>query len=194
MERLGDLVDRTSLLAEEARVNTPKVVALSGPMEANGNPAAAYETSVFNALLRGRSTLGIKTVNQCRNVRVDGLLELDDGRLLALEIKYRMNWPKACQACAQIIWFKSYPPTMQYALAGGVVVFEEFSGDWARRKPKWVLENGWNYWLTDHQTVEGLPVRLLKFRDGAFESYEMALSAARATAHQSQMTTIAADK
>ena len=122
--------------------------------------------------------LGIKQVNQCRNVRIDGLLELKDGRKLALEIKYRMNWPKACQACAQISWFKNYPPTKQYELAGGVVVFENFSGDWADRKPKWLLENGWNYWLTDHQYAEGLPVRLLRFRDGTFESYEMAFAGA----------------
>jgi hypothetical protein len=42
-----------------------------------------------------------------------------------------MNWEKACQACAQIIWFKNYPPTKQYRLSGAIVVFEEFTGDCA---------------------------------------------------------------
>lgn len=178
MDSLAELLDRGQLSPEHARVNSPTVTALSNTLEPAGSAATAYEREVFNALLRNRSMLGIKQVNKCRNVRIDGLLELEDGRKLALEIKYRMNWPKACQACAQISWFKNYPPTKQYDLAGGVVVFEEFSSDWARHKPKWLLENGWNYWLTDHQYAEGLPVRLLRFRDGTFESYEMALAAA----------------
>lgn len=146
-----------------------------------GNATKVYEIEVFNALLRDRSALGIRQVNQCRNVRIDGLLELDDGRRLALEIKYRMNWPKACQALAQVSWFKNNPATKKYGLSGAVVVFEEFTGDWVRRKPKWLLENGWNFWLTDHKEIEGLPTRLLRFRNGAFESYEMALAAAAST-------------
>lgn len=182
MERLGDLIDRGRLSPEAARTNAPALRPLEEPLPAVGNAAAAYERAVLNAFLRDRSTLGIERVNQCRNVRIDGLLDLDDGRRLALEVKYRMNWEKACQACAQVGWFKNYPPTMHYALSGGVVVFEEFSGDWARRKPKWVLENGWNYWLTDHQSIEGLPVHLVRFRHGAFESYDMAFSAAQAAA------------
>jgi hypothetical protein len=180
MERLGDLIDRGRLRPEDARVNTPKVTALSDPMEMTGSAPAAYQRSVFNALLRDRTMLGIRQVNTCSAVRIDGLVDLDDGRRLALEVKYRMNWPKACQACAQIAWFKNYEPMVQYELSGGLVVFEEFSGDWARRKAKWLLENGWNYWLTDHQFAEGLPVRLLRFRDGRFESYEVALAAAEA--------------
>jgi hypothetical protein len=30
-------------------------------------------------------------------------------------------------------------------LTSGLVVFETFTGDWARRKPKWLLENGWSF-------------------------------------------------
>jgi hypothetical protein len=182
MERLADLIDRGQLSPEHARVNSPTVSALSNPLETNGNAAAAYERNVFNALLLDRSMLGLKQVNRCRNVRIDGLLELEDGRRLALEVKYRMNWPKACQACAQIAWFKNYERVKEYKLSGGVVVFEEFSSDWKRRKPKWLLENGWNYWLTDHQYAGGLPVRILRFRDGRFESYEMALASAQSMA------------
>jgi hypothetical protein len=92
------------------RLRRPTVRALDAPIAPKGNAATAFEIAVFNALLCERSTLGIKQVNRCRNVRIDGLLDLEDGRRLAVEIKYRMNWEKACQACAQIIWFKNYPP------------------------------------------------------------------------------------
>jgi hypothetical protein len=94
VESLADLLDRGQLSPEHARVNSPTVTALSNALEANGNAATAYEREVFNALLRDRSMVGIKHVNLCRNVRIDGVLELEDGRRLALEVKYRMNWPK----------------------------------------------------------------------------------------------------
>src|SRR5438552_10627191 len=107
IEPLANLID-SDPSPENARVNSPTVRALDAPIAPKGNAATAFEIAVFNALLRERSTLGIKQVSRCRNVRIDGLLDLEDGRRLAVEIKYRMNWEKACQACAQIIWFKKY--------------------------------------------------------------------------------------
>lgn len=181
MEPLATLIGREPS-PEDARVNTPTVQAIDAPLAPKGNAATVFEIAVFNALLRERSILGIKQVSRCRNVRIDGLLELDGGQRLAVEVKYRMNWEKACQACAQVIWFNNYPPTKQYRLDAAIVVFEEFTGDWARRKSSWLLENGWNYWLTDHREADGVPVRLVRFRDDAFESYEMAYAAAAAAA------------
>jgi hypothetical protein len=51
------------------------------------------------------------------NVRIDALLDLTDGRRVALE----------------------RPPS------SGLVVFESFTGDWTRQRPGWLLENGWDY-------------------------------------------------
>jgi hypothetical protein len=53
--------------------------------------AHAFEIAVFNFLLAHKQPLGISAVWRCRNVRVDGLLDLDDGRRMALKIKYAMN-------------------------------------------------------------------------------------------------------
>jgi hypothetical protein len=140
----------------------------------------AFEIAVFNFLLAYRKPLGISAVWRCRNVRIDGLVELDDERRIALEIKYRMNWEKACQACAQFGWYRTHVEEKEKPLSGGLVVFETFTGDWARRKPSWLLENGWSFFYTDHRQVEGLRVDLVRLRDGTLESFPTALAAAHA--------------
>jgi hypothetical protein len=67
-------------------------------------------------------------------------------------------------------------------LTSGLVVFETFTGDWARRKPNWLLENGWSFFYMDHREVEGLRVDLLRLRNGLLESFPTALAAARTKA------------
>jgi hypothetical protein len=107
------------------------------------------------------------------------LIDLANGRRVGLEIKYRMNWQKACQACAQFGWYRKHVGSKERPLAHGLVVFEAFSGDWARRRSSWLLENGWNYWYTEHREVEGLRVDLVRLREGVFESFADALAAAQ---------------
>ena len=92
-----------------------------------------------------------------------------------------MNWEKACQACAQFGWYRSHVEANEKPLASGLVVFETFTGDWARKKPKWLLQNGWSFFYMDHREVEGLRVDLLRLRDGTLESFPTALAAARAS-------------
>jgi hypothetical protein len=60
--------------------------------------------------------------------------------------------------------------------------FEEFSGDWARRSPSRLLENGWNYLYTVHRGIGGVRVDLLRLRAGNYESFPAALTAAQAAA------------
>jgi hypothetical protein len=93
-----------------------------------------------------------------------------------------MNWEKACQACAQFGWYRAHVEAKEKPLSGGLVVFETFSGDWARRKPNLLLENGWSFFYTDHREVEGLRVDLVRLRDETLESFPMALAAARGKA------------
>jgi hypothetical protein len=157
VESLVELISR-EIAHEPARVNSPAARRVEVPTQAKGTETAphAFEIAVFNFLVAQAQPLGIEAVWQCRNVRIDGLLDLDEGRRLGLEIKYRMNWEK------------------------GLVVFETFTGDWARRKPNWLLESGWNFFYMDHHEVEGLRVDLVRFRGQTLESFSTALSAARA--------------
>ena len=89
-----------------------------------------------------------------------------------------MNWEKACQACSQFSWYRNRIEVKEKPIAGGLVIFEEFSGDWARRRPGWVLQNGWNYFYEDHHDVEGLRVDLLRLSDGELLTYRAAFDAA----------------
>jgi hypothetical protein len=120
---------------------------------------------------------GVERVWMCKNSRVDGLVEVrvddDQTMRLGLEIKYRMDWPKACQACAQIAWYQERVPLLGGdPIVGGLVVFEEFAQDWKKiPKKKRLLENGWGYWYTDHPHVhvngQVLPLHLARYRADA---------------------------
>ena len=155
MERLADTFGAT-VEPEPALVVKPSLVRLDGPLAATAGTTspASYETSVFNFLYARKHELGVRDVWKCRAVRIDGLLDLDDGQRVMLEVKYRMNWEKACQACAQFSWFFRHPEAQSPSPTGALVVFEEFTADWARRSPTRLLEEGWNYWYTDHSDVE----------------------------------------
>ena len=181
MESLADLFART-IAPEPARTNSPAARRIEAPIPGTGAETAprAFEIDVLNFLLAQKQPLGITDLWQCRNVRIDALLDLDDGRRVALEIKYRMNWEKACQACSQLAWYRNRVEAKEKPVSGGLVVFEAFTGDWARRKPNWLLENGWSFWYADHHDVDGLRVDLVRLRDGKFESFPAALAAARA--------------
>jgi hypothetical protein len=180
VESLSDLIAR-KIAPEPARINAPATRPIDVPLPVKGTETAprAFEIAVFNFFLAQRKPLGISELWHCRNVRIDGLLDLDDGHRVALEIKYRMNWEKACQAGSQFSWYRKHQ-AKEKPLSSALVVFEEFSGDWARRKPSWLLQNGWSFWYSDHQEVDGLRVDLVRLRDGMYESFPAALAAAGA--------------
>lgn len=178
--RLSDL-NRSLIAPEEARVLKPSFQLIQSPRLLRGteSPPATFEVEVFNFVFANRERLGVSSITRCRNVRVDGLIDLADGQRLALEVKYRMNWEKACQACSQFSWFVKRADAVERPVDGAIVVFRDFSADWARRSPSRLLENGWNYWYTDHHEVEGRPCNLVRLRDGTLESFPLALEAAR---------------
>ena len=183
MESLADLITR-DISPEPGRANTPAAHPVDRPILATGaeTEPRAFEIAVFNFLLENQGPLGVSAVWRCRNVRIDGLIDLADGRRIALEIKYRMNWEKACQACAQFGWYRTHVEANEKPLSSGLVIFEAFSGDWARRKAKWLLESGWSFFYTDHREVERLRVDLARLQGGMFETFPAALAAARASA------------
>jgi len=150
---------------------------------ANAQPSRKYEFDVFNFLLRNKDTLGIQTVFKFENLFIDGAILLDDGKTrLAVEIKLRMNWTKACQAGWQL---KHFITRTQEAKAnpvsGAIVFFEEFQGDgWHVKADCRLLQNGWNHWYEYHSKVEGRRVDLFRMCQGEIEHYGAALSASLA--------------
>lgn len=181
MERLSDLINQR-IDPEPGRVLDPGFRRVDTPLPIAGTASApaAYEVEVFNYLLACKEQLGVRDVWRCRSIRIDGLLDLENGQRVGLEVKYRMNWEKACQAGHQFSWFRKHPDAAARPIDSGVVVFEQFSGHWARRKKSWLLESGWNFWYMDHQDVDGFRVDLVRLLDGTFDSLPTALTAARA--------------
>jgi hypothetical protein len=147
------------------------------PITGHETPPSAFEKQVFNVLVSEKTRLGIREVWRCKNALIDGLIDLDDGRRLGLEVKYRMNWLKACQSGWQLSKFLTTEFAKERPLSGAVIFFETFSGDWARKAKTKVLQAGWNHWYIDHHKVEGLRVDLIRLHEGNVETYRMAYSA-----------------
>jgi hypothetical protein len=155
----------------------PSREVVSGPSSRAGTEKrhAAYEAEVLNLLFAKRQALGIQEVIRFRSTLIDGGLVLADGRMLAVEIKLRMNWAKACQSGWQIRQFmeraaiqqKAWPPS------GAVVFFEEFSGDWARSTISRGVERGWEHWYRWHAEIDKLRVDLVRVCKGRLDGHPL---------------------
>jgi len=173
MISIAELLSR-KISAEEKDHHSPKCLTLSEPLTRGSEKAhGQYETGVFNLLFAKCDTLGIKNVMKFKALLVDGALELVDGRRLAVEIKYRMNWEKACQAEYQFRNFLKRKQRMPFAVNGGLVFFNQFSGDWKKQSHRADFENGWIYWYVNHAEVDDLPLHLLRLQlpEGIIESF-----------------------
>jgi len=123
---------------------------------------ARFERQVIRYLRKHGHRHGIVDVKELRNVLVDGTVVLKTGRRLIIEIKYRMGWATACVADCQVDAFLRLPTGRRRRASGALVIFEEFNGDWARRRKGSKTENGWFHWYTGHCTAAGpfqLPAR-----------------------------------
>jgi hypothetical protein len=168
---LSELIGR-DITPETKSHHTPKVDSLSAPLKPNTEKAhGQYEAEVFNFLLANKEQLGIKDVVKFTALLVDGAVELIDGRRLAVEVKYRMNWEKACQAEWQFRTAMKRTTVWPFPVAGGIVIFEEFSGDWLLQPARRLLENGWNQWYSGHAEVDGGRLDLLRFRNEKMEGF-----------------------
>lgn len=171
MTTLSELIG-LQIIPEAKDANKANVHLLSAPiLERSKKPHRQYEAEVFNFLLAKRELLGIKSVMKFAALRVDGAVELMDGKRLALEIKFRMNWLKACQAEWQFRRFLNRIARRPFSVEGGMVVFEEFSGDWKRKAGCRQVENGWSNWYSSHAEVKGLRLDLLQLRAGDFKGF-----------------------
>jgi len=68
-------------------------------------------------------------VEQVKNARLDAQLLLRDGRRVFVEVKYRMNRPRACQAEWQFAEYAKLTGDRQTRRTCGLVIFGEFTGD-----------------------------------------------------------------
>jgi hypothetical protein len=119
------------------------------------------------------------TIFQFANLRVDGAIVLVDGRRLAIEIKFRMNWQKALEAGYELRRFLLSDEAKMNPVSGAIVFFEEFQGSGWHGLPKCrLLENGWNEWYRAHRNFEDYRLDLLRIRKGELEDFGAALAKA----------------
>jgi hypothetical protein len=171
--KLAEIIDRP--VPPPVIVRRPRrLVELTAP-RTSGRTAIPdqFESALLAYLVVHREPLGISQLLYAENLLVDGGVLLEDGRFLAFEIKYRMNWLKACQTGWQFGQFVRLAETVQRRPVGGLVFFEEFSGDWAR--PLGHSERGWANWYAGHAMLPGddsFRIDLIRFREGRLETAE----------------------
>lgn len=139
----------------------------------SGSAPRRFERRLFQYLLEQKKPLGIAKVFRFKNALLDGGLALEDGRFVLVEVKYRMNWAKACQAQWQFQGFVQSPIGRKYRSRHRIVFFEEFSGDWARASRQY--QRGWTNWYLDHCGAPQAELRfdLVRFAEGRLETNEM---------------------
>ncbi|KXK01554.1 MAG: hypothetical protein UZ17_ACD001001780 [Acidobacteria bacterium OLB17] len=170
MYTFSELISRTIVPEAKGR-HKPIVHTLSSRIEPKTKQApGVYEAEVFSFLFANKEELGIKAVMKFTALLVDGAVELTDGTRLAVEVKFRMNWQKACQAEWQFRTFLRMD-ARPFPVAGGVVIFQEFQGDWQRQAASRLLLNGWTEWYQGHADVDGFRLDLLRFHAGILEGF-----------------------
>ena len=108
-----------------------------------------FEKDVFTFLFKNKSKLGIDKLFRIYNCRIDGALKLRDrSEFVLLEIKYRLNWFKACNARIEFQLFNNHFVNKltfidRNEIHSGLIIFEEFSGDWKKQAKKRKRKNGW---------------------------------------------------
>jgi len=116
-----------------------------------------FEITVFNYLLEQKSILEINKIYKLKSSSADGILELEDGQTVLLEIKYALGWAKCCQARIQFqrfltegLYDKLCPNFNKPE--NGLIVFHHFSGDFAR--PRKNRECGWVYFYEEGNVLD----------------------------------------
>ena len=172
MAMIADIL-ATNPRPDDRKRRKPDWKEITEPLPTAGKrPDMAYESAVFNHLLANKDSLGIRRIHQLKNQRMDGELELVDGRLVAIEIKYRMNWLKACQSNSQLRSFLKMNEKRTPKTAAAIVFFEKFTGDWGRPLKLRNLLLGWVGWYVSHDFIDGIRLHAIRFENGVFETYD----------------------
>jgi hypothetical protein len=169
MRTISELIGRTIEPTGKVR-QPPKVQALlSCASSANlTSPSRIYELEAFNYLFENSRKLDIESVIKFDNLHVDGQIVLVDRRRFVIEVKYRMNWLKQCQAVWQFKKFLSTKEAETNPVSGAIIIFEEFTADWSKKanshaKNLW----GWEGWYLEvYNCIPEKPMHLLMWRQG----------------------------
>lgn len=173
MAKLTELIDTITEPTEKYVSKSPSIESIKPQVKPYKSAAKRFETNVFNFLSSNRTELGIANVSRLLNQRIDGIIETESSELLLLEIKYVMNWDNACRCNCQFEQYFKISKDQSQKCKRGIVIFEEFSGDWNRRPDKRKLEKGWHNWYQEHAKMfsRPFPIFLLQFDGKSLKSF-----------------------
>ena len=135
-----------------------------------------FEKEVLNYLFLNKKVLGIQKVYSLKNSRIDGLLRLDNNKVILIEFKYALNWKNTCNARVEIqnyiegnfhkkLKIEEAPPSR------AIVFFHHFSGDWEQKRKIFENKNGWSNFYEEEKLLREkcpiVPVDIVQFEDNS---------------------------
>lgn len=136
-----------------------------------------YEVEVFNYLYEHKTELGISKIYKLKNSLADGILKLDNDKMVLLEIKYALGWDKSSVARIQFQWFindKIYERLSLNKPNNALIVFDHFSGDWAKPQRKSYIEIGWHNFYIEEMLInkDNTKTDIVKLSNGILTCYQ----------------------
>ena len=148
----------------------PKIIKIS-----DCKKNSEYEMEVFQYLNDNKDKLSIKEVYKCNNVKIDGIIQINDDSIILVEIKKKLSWVSCSHARIQLDLFlnnyKKYKRRNSafnllkwYRKKRGLIIFKNFDDDWGEKNSKNCnIEKGWSQ-FSDHQKIlKRFPKKLLQF-------------------------------
>ena len=172
MNTIASIIDFKPEFKEKLDVKTTLCTPVDSiPLLDRKNPAKGYEDDVLRYLIDKKVELGIEQVYRYANSSLDGRVKLKDGRLIDIEVKYRMDWLKACQASWQFNHLMKERNDKFGAATNGIIFFEEFSGDWADMEKTHTIEKGWIHWYVDYYNRGEININLIQLQNGIIKKH-----------------------
>ena len=113
-----------------------------------------------------------------QNMRVDGAIELENGNMILIEVKFALNWKNSCNARIEIQRFNKNQKISGYfngkfpskLVSGALIVFNRFSGDWNRQRGDSNKEMGWFSFYEEECEIDFpcIPLHIVRLDEKGF--------------------------
>ncbi len=168
------MIDLGEVLTQEERKNIfkkgalqPKIISVENTTK---NKPLQFQRDVFRHLTSHKAELNINQVFAVKNSFIDGIIELENGKLILCECKLNLNWFKACNARTEFQMFLKKQILRELKIEGtphsAIIFFEEFSNDWKEDFKKYNCTRGWiNFYDEQEHYKDEFNVDIIQFQD-----------------------------
>ncbi len=159
-------------------LKNPELIEIVKPLEQQSKMVyLRYEVEVFNYLYEHKTELGISKIYKLRNSSADGILRLDNDKMVLLEIKYSLGWDKSSVARIQFQWFMKRQIYKMLSLDkpnNALIIFDHFSADFAKTQSQSDIEVGWYGFYIEEMLINNGNIKtdIVKLSDGILTCYQ----------------------